>query len=262
MKLQTTRGIEFGTSIKDIKVPDILRQRHKTGVDYLDTAFGGQGLTPSQVTMFTGMAGAGKTTMMLTCCNGLAANGAQVVFNTCEENLFQVKMHAERLKLNNGFLLGEESHVPSLLEKCDALRKKNPKKAFVLVLDSLQTMNDGYFANGATNGKTPMRVLEMITNWCKNNNTIAIVIGQVGKDGQFLGSNVLKHMVDSMLSLTIDLKGKPETNPTWGLRVLQMTKNRFGGGVQKQWLAISKTGFTIAAVEGENETDDEDGEEG
>lgn len=260
MKLQTTRGFEFGTSIKDVKVPDILRQRVKTGVDYLDTAFGGHGLTPSQVTMFTGMAGAGKTTMMLTCCNGLAANGANVVFNTCEENLFQVKMHAERLHLNNGFGLGEESHVPTLLEKCDILRKKNPKKPFVLVLDSLQTMNDGFFANGATNGKTPMRVLEMITNWCKENNTIAIVIGQVGKDGQFLGSNVLKHMVDSMLSLTIDLKGKPDTNPTYGLRVLQMTKNRFGGGVQKQWLAISKKGFTIAAVEGEIE-DEDDGEQ-
>ena len=258
MKLNHTRGFDFGTNIKDIKVPDILRKRVKCGIDYLDEAFGGQGLTPSQVTMFTGMAGAGKTTMMLTFCNGLVGKGAEVVFNTCEENLYQVKMHAERLGLRNGFRLGEESHVPTLLEKCDALRKKDPNKPFVLVLDSLQTMNDGYFANGATNGRTPERVLELVTNWCKENNTIAIVIGQVGKGGQFLGSNVLKHMVDSMLTLTIDLKGTPERNPTYGLRILQMTKNRFGGGCIKQYLSIGKKGFTVAAVEGNPEEEDEE----
>jgi DNA repair protein RadA/Sms len=256
MKLATTRGFDFGTNIKDIKVPDIFRKKVVSGIDYIDQAFGGNGMTPSQVTMFTGMAGAGKTTMMLTMCNGLAGNGSEVVFNTCEENLYQVKMHAERLGLRNGFKLGEESHVPTLLSKCDELRAKNPTKPFVLVLDSLQTMNDGYFANGATNGRTPERVLELVTNWCKDNNTLAIVIGQVGKGGQFLGSNVLKHMVDAMLTLTIDLKGTPERNPTYGLRILQMTKNRFGGGAVKQYLSIGKKGFTVAAVEGEVEDDE------
>jgi len=256
MKLATTRGFDFGTNIKDIKVPDIFRKKVVSGIDYIDQAFGGNGMTPSQVTMFTGMAGAGKTTMMLTMCNGLAGNGSEVVFNTCEENLYQVKMHAERLGLRNGFKLGEESHVPTLLAKCDELRAKNPTKPFVLVLDSLQTMNDGYFANGATNGRTPERVLELVTNWCKDNNTLAIVIGQVGKGGQFLGSNVLKHMVDAMLTLTIDLKGTPERNPTYGLRILQMTKNRFGGGAVKQYLSIGKKGFTVAAVEGEVEDDE------
>lgn len=255
MKLNNTRGFDFGTNIKDIVVPDILRHRVKSGVEYMDTAFGGEGLTPSQVTMFTGAAGAGKTTMMLTFCNGLAGQGAEVVFNTCEENLYQVKMHAERLGLRNGFKLGEESHIPGLLSKCDDIRKCDPKKPFVLVLDSLQTMNDGKYGDN-TNSKTPERCLELVTNWCKENNTMAVVIGQVGKGGQFLGSNVLKHMVDSMLSLTIDLKGTPEKNPTYGLRILEMTKNRFSGGVARQFLAIGKSGFTVAAIEGEIEDDE------
>jgi hypothetical protein len=64
-------------------------------------------------------------------------------------------------------------------------------------------------------------------------------------------------MVDSMLSLTIDLKGKPETNPTYGLRILEMTKNRFGGGCVKQYLSIGKRGFTVAAVEGGSDEEDE-----
>ena len=255
MKLSTTRGFDFGTSIKDVTVPDILRKRVKCGIEYMDAAFGGEGMTPSQVTLFTGMAGAGKTTMMLTFCNGLVGKGNEVVFNTCEENLYQVKMHAERLGLRNGFRLGEESHVPTLLAKCDELRAQNPNKPFVLVVDSLQTMNDGKWGEDM-NSKTPLRALEMITNWCKDNHTMAIVIGQVGKGGQFLGSNTLKHMVDAMLTLTIDLKGSPERNPTYGLRILQMTKNRFGGGAVKQYLSIGKKGFTVAAVEGEVEDDE------
>ena len=113
------------------------------------------------------------------------------------------------------------------------------------------------FRSGAINGRTPERVLEKVTNWCKENNTIAVVIGQVGKGGQFLGSNILKHMVDSMLTLTIDLKGTPERNPTYGLRILQMTKNRFGGGAVKQYLSIGKRGFTVAAVEGMEGDEDE-----
>ena len=58
--------IPFGTSIQDIKVPDVLRKRVKTGLDYFDAVLGGEGFTPSMVTLFTGTPGAGKTTMMLT----------------------------------------------------------------------------------------------------------------------------------------------------------------------------------------------------
>lgn len=258
MKLNSQRGIAFGTNVNDVDVPDILRKRVSFNVEYLDDAFGGSGLTPSQVVMFTGMAGAGKTTMLLTGCNGLVKSGADVVFNSNEENLYQVKLHAERLQLTNGFKLGEEQHLPTLLNNCNELRSKNPDKPFVLVIDSLQTMDDGYFANGATNGRTPMRSMELITNWCKEHNTMAIVIGQVGKSGMFLGSNQLKHMVDTMISLTIDLKGNAEKNPTYGLRVLEATKNRFGGGAVKQWLQIGKRGFTVAAVEGKFDDEDEE----
>ena len=76
--------IPFGTSIQDIKVPDILRTRVPTGINYFDAVLGGEGFTPSMVTLFTGTPGAGKTTMMLTLANGLQGRGAQVVFNTAE----------------------------------------------------------------------------------------------------------------------------------------------------------------------------------
>lgn len=262
MHLDTKRGFDFGVNINEIKVPDVLRQRLKFGVDYLDDVFGGNGLTPSQAVMFTGMAGAGKTTMLLIGCNALAKQDCEVIFNTNEENLYQVKLHAERLGLRNGFRLAEEHHLPTLLAKCDELRAKSKKRHFVLVMDSLQTMDDGYFANGATNGRTPERCMEKVVNWTKATNAIAIVIGQVGKGGHFLGTNKLKHMIDTMVSLRIDLRGTPEKNPTFGLRILECTKNRFGGGSLRQYLSIGKRGFQVVVTEG-NElqaTDDEDGD--
>lgn len=250
MKISTQRGFKFGTTINEIEVPDILRQKVVSGLDYLDGVFGGEGMTPSSVTLFTGAPGAGKTTMMLTLANGLAGRGSTVIFNTCEESLYQVKMHAERLKLKNGVQLGEESNVPALLRGCDEIRNKNPKKPFVLIVDSLQTLNDGKYPEEYVNSNTAVRSLELITNWCKQNNTIAIVIGQVGKDGKFMGKNSLKHMVDAQLQLSIDQAKK---SPTFGLRVLEMTKNRFGGGAQQYFLELKKEGFSTVAYTGSDE---------
>jgi len=243
MKLNTKNGFDFGTNILSVKVPDALRTKVKTGVDYIDGSFGGQGMTPSSVTLFTGTPGAGKTTMMLKLVDSLVGNGSIGVFNTGEESLYQVKLTAERLKLKNGFAVGEETHVPTLLKKCDELRAKHPKKPFVLVVDSLQTLNDGKYGDN-TNSRTPERSLAMITDWCKENNTCAIVIGQVGKSGQFAGRNVLKHMVDAMLTLTVEEDAKSEL---YGCRVLEMTKNRFGGAGHRFYLDLKKGGFRVVA---------------
>ena len=99
MKLNVRNdGIDFGTNILKVKVPKELRNKCATGLDYIDTTLGGQGFTPSMVTLFTGTPGAGKTTMMLLMANSLVRQGALVVFNTAEESLHQVKMVVERLK--------------------------------------------------------------------------------------------------------------------------------------------------------------------
>ena len=243
MKLSTKRGFEFGTSISSIEVPEALRTRVRTGVDYVDGALGGQGFTPSSVTLFTGTPGAGKTTMVLTMCAAMAKNGAVSVFNTGEESLFQVKMVAERLKLNNNFLVGEETMVPELIKKCDAIREANPGKPFFLAVDSLQTLNDGKWGD-ATNSRTPERALSLLTDWAKETNSIVLVIGQVGKGGQFSGRNVLKHMVDSMLELSII---DDEKNDFHGCRQLETTKNRFGSSATQYFLDFNGSCFRTVA---------------
>ena len=93
MKLKVqSDDIIFGTNILKVKVPKQLRNKFKSGVDYIDSALGGEGFTPSAVTFFTGTPGSGKTTMMLKLADSLTSRGALVVFNTAEESLYQVNL--------------------------------------------------------------------------------------------------------------------------------------------------------------------------
>jgi hypothetical protein len=52
MNLKNITEIAFGTNILNIKVPEILKKKFSTGIDYVDGAIGGQGFTPSAVTLF------------------------------------------------------------------------------------------------------------------------------------------------------------------------------------------------------------------
>ena len=234
----------FGTPIHDIEVPEHLNRTVKTGIDYVDSAMGGLGFTPSSVTLFTGEPGSGKTTLVLIIAAALAKKKDTIaIFNTAEESLYQVKLVVERLKLRNGFAVGQETHVPTLLEKCDKLRKKNPKAPFFLIVDSLQCMDDGFYKDGHTNSRSSERALGQITDWCKENYVNAVVIGQVSKSGQASGSNKLKHMVDAMMHLGVERKDADLE----GCRVLQTTKNRFGGCGHTFFLALDGKGFTEVA---------------
>jgi DNA repair protein RadA/Sms len=241
-----TDSVEFGSNINDVTVPDAMRKKFFSGLDFFDSSLGGQGFTPSAAYMFTGEPGAGKTTMMLTLADHLTRNGAVAVFNTAEESLFQTKAACERLGLRKGFAVGSETNVSDLLKKADKFRTsdKNKDKPFMLIVDSLQCMDDGHFSTGRITCMTAERSLEQITNWCKENYTNAIVIGQVTKGGQFAGSNKLKHAVDGMIHLTIEKKDKE----LLGCRRLEVSKNRFGGSGATTWMSLGADGFKVVAV--------------
>jgi len=241
MRINTqVEDFRVGTNILDINVPEALRRRVRSGLGYFDDAMGGRGFTPSMVTLFTGTPGAGKTTMMLELANSLTGHGANVLFNTAEESLYQLKMTVERLKLRHGFAAGQETMVPTLLENCDKLRTRSPNSPFFLIVDSLQCLNDGKYGNHQTNSRTAQRAMLQITNYCKENFCNAVIIGQVTKSGQMAGANVLKHMVDALITLDVERRDED----LMGCRVLQVEKNRFGGAGHIFFLALQQQGFT------------------
>jgi len=233
------KGLKRGTNILDIEVPKQLRDRKKVGITWFDDALGGDGLVPSSVMMLTGTPGAGKTTMLLQLANAITKAGHVCLYNTGEESLHQVKMVAERLNLREGFYVGQDTVVTELLAHADSLRKANPNKQVFILQDSLQTLNDGKWGE-ATNSVTPMRCAEMLTDWAKATYGIVIFIGQVNKDGEFQGKNGILHAVDVRGSIYIDQKKNSET---YGERIFEVTKNRFGCSGRAYILGIRRDGL-------------------
>ncbi len=235
--------VVFGSSIQDIEVPEALKTRIPCGLDYFQAILGGEGFTPSAVTLFTGMPGAGKTTMMLSLANALQRRGAEVVFNTAEESLYQIKMTCNRLRLKQPFKVGGETRVPVLLEGCDKLREAAPERPFFLIVDSLQCLDDGKFNSGRITTATAERALGLLTSYAKEHAVNVIVIGQVTKDGKMAGSNKLKHMVDAHIHLSIETKDEDLK----GCRILETQKNRFGGAGHVVFLDLMRNGFLEVA---------------
>ncbi len=245
MQLANRTDVAFGTNILDIKVPEYLKKKFKVGVDYIDGAMGGEGFTPSAVTLFTGTPGAGKTTLALKLADSVTKKGGICLFNTAEESLYQTSMTAKRLKLKNGFLTGNTDDINVLLQKAQDMVDDNKGKQFFLIVDSLQCLDDGKYSSGMKTSGTAIRCLQLITNFCKDNAAVGVIINQVNKQGKMAGSNKLKHMCDSHMHLSVEEK---EVDLI-GCRILEVQKNRFGGCGHIFFLNLGRTGFrTVAKV--------------
>ncbi len=240
MNLQVgVKGLKLGTALSSINVPDALRNRKKTGIEFFDDALGGEGFVPSSVMMLTGTPGAGKTTMLLQLADSITKAGHICLYNTGEESLYQVKMVAERLSLANGFVVGQDTLVSELIKHANHLRKVNPGKQIFILQDSLQTLDDGKWANGA-NSMTAVRCVEELTDWAKSGYGVVIFIGQVTKSGDFAGKQTILHAVDVRGALYIDEEKRSET---YGERIWEITKNRFGCSGKSYILGMGPKGL-------------------
>lgn len=278
MQISTTsERLTYGTNIDSIVVPEHMRRRISLGIDWVDKLFGGQGAIPSMAVLLTGTPGAGKTTLSLMLSSIISARQNSVaLFNTREESPFQVRMTCERMGLTN-FIIGTDQLVPSkaALEEADIhpntiknwnkVNKDgspkhgsiidhamhtidtNPGSDLVLICDSLQTMNDGKYGPETILAASQTRVIEQLTSFAKLGykgvHPIVIVIGQVTKDGEFAGKNTVKHAVDAHMHLYID---EDRRSDTYGRRLIEMQKNRFGCCGTKIILDMEKQGLVYA----------------
>lgn len=273
-KTMTTLSVpnwKNGSNILGLKVPaaleDTIQFPAKHSMAWFNQVMGGEGITPSQVTMFSGDPGIGKTTTMAQFADALTGaarckeSGKRVIvlLNTAEESLYQLRKVVKRLGLKSGFVAGQHKMLKDIIAHVDELQAENPDARIVVILDSLQVIDDGYYKDGGITSGTHQRVLDAVIDHAKKKWSTWFVICQVTKSGEAAGKNSLVHAGDCHLRFYYDRAKKSNTS---GERLMSTTKNRFGSAGITYVLGMTSDGIyskgaLIDIMSGEDPTDGE-----
>ena len=132
-----------------------------------------------------------------------------------EESAEQIKLRADRLKINNESIMFLGETDIDLIQ--EVIFKLNPK---LVIIDSIQTMYSEEITSSPGTVSQVREITSRLMKICKTNLITTIIIGHVTKDGNIAGPRVLEHMVDTVLYL--------EGERYFSYRILRSVKNRFG----------------------------------
>lgn len=194
----------------DIEVVDY--DRINVGIEEFNRVLGG-GLVPGSVVLIGGEPGIGKSTLVLQL--SLLLKNKKILYSSGEESLQQIKLRAERLKMNssNCFFLSETS-----LEIL--LAQSRHVKPDVLIVDSIQTVSTEMLDSSPGSVTQVRECATAILKYAKQNHIAVLLIGHINKEGNLAGPKVLEHVVDTVVQFEGDTQHL--------YRILRATKNRFG----------------------------------
>ena len=189
--------------------------RFSTGIAELDRVTGG-GIVPGSALLIGGEPGIGKSTLLLQLAAALARAGRRAVYFSGEEAVAQVRLRAERLKLNDApVALASETNLANIL----ATLAEGPR-ADLVVIDSIQTLWAEALEAAPGTVSQVRATTQALIRHAKAAGCALLLVGHVTKEGQIAGPKVVEHMVDTVLSFEGD-RGNP-------FRILRAVKNRFG----------------------------------
>jgi DNA repair protein RadA/Sms len=173
----------------------------------------GGGIVPGSIVLIAGEPGIGKSTLFLQ--NGLLLKDKTILYISGEESEQQIKMRADRLKLQNeNFYLLTETSTQVLFQE---IKKLKPD---LVIVDSIQTIQSPYIDSSPGSISQIRESAAEFQRFAKETNTPVFLIGHITKDGNIAGPKILEHMVDTVLQF--------EGDRHYAYRILRTTKNRFG----------------------------------
>jgi len=220
-------------SIGDIS--GLSESRIKTGLTELDRVLGSDepGIVPGSVVLIAGSPGVGKSTLLLQAASGVK----QTLYFSAEESLEQIKLRAERLKVDSGaVLVSSERDINKIFK---AISERKPR---LVILDSIQTVFDEAAAGTPGSINQVREIAWRVQKFAKTAGVAFIIIGHITKEGSIAGPKTLEHLVD----VVITLEGERRT----GLRLLQAEKNRYGPLDEVGIYQLQASGFVEVADPG------------
>ncbi|MGX7092820.1 DNA repair protein RadA [Hutsoniella sourekii] len=188
--------------------------RMSTDFQEFDRVLGG-GVVPGSLVLIGGDPGIGKSTILLQVSIQLANNQQRVLYVSGEESLSQIKLRAERLKVNNQhFYVMAETDLQKIASEIQRLEPT------VVVIDSIQTMQSPENTGLAGSVSQVREATGSLMRIAKDNQIAIFIVGHVTKEGNIAGPRMLEHMVDTVLYFEGERHNR--------FRMLRAVKNRFG----------------------------------
>ena len=244
IKLKEMRNIKFN---KDLFVP----MKTKTIVDSILSTEGG--VFPGTNTVVIGDPGVGKSTVLLDWLANLGASGKKVLFISGEMNEIDMYGYVDRYpkfgKLPIMFM-GDYSDCPK-----EAVEQVIDQGYDVVLMDSwAEVTSMVQDQKNWARKKTESWLLDLLEKNNKaenqsNKNTAFVCIQQMTKQGEFAGSNRIKHMTTAMAQLRFDGRGYDAE------RYIEFSKNRRGGVGDKIFFSLSRGGkvdYSFETVENDD----------
>jgi predicted ATP-dependent serine protease len=206
-------------------------------IDWLFTPEGG--IPRATNYMVVGDPGVGKSTVCLDIISDLANKGYKVLFISGEMTRIDLFRYVQRYpKFGNVDILFLGEYADDLPHR--VVQNVLAPGYDIVLLDSFEEIKEAIREGMKVSGPSASKFLIdlMLSHNLGNNESLAhtafLVIQQVTKKGQFLGSNKLKHMLTGMLELRFEEDGM--------VSYMEFTKNRRGPIGQKMYYSLRETG--------------------
>ena len=205
-----------------------------TGIEGFDKTTNG-GLVPGTSLLLGGFPNAGKSTLACLVADAIAKVKGRALYASSEEGVEGVISIAKRIGcLNeNVEVLGNQSSVEGVITHA------KETKAYLTVFDSL-TKYRSDFSGGSPGSIAQVKaVTSAIISFVRETKRCAIIVNQVGTEGDVKGGTEATHNVDVVLALGFtkddDNDAPEEESPDRPIRILCCEKNRRGPGESTYW---------------------------
>jgi len=216
------------TPLNEVKIGQEIRI--KTNISEFDRVLGG-GLVQGSLVLIAGDPGIGKSTILLQSSGELCKQNKKVLYISAEESASQIKLRADRLKIDNkNLLIYPQTNFDSI--KYQILNERPD----IVIVDSIQAIYTSDIQSSAGSVSQIRECCNALMQLAKQENITIVVVGHVTKEGNIAGPKVLEHMVDTVIQF--------EGDKYKSYRLLRAVKNRFGNTSEVGIFEMREHGLT------------------